>query len=597
MAERPKILIVDDKKENLFALEKTLEKLPVTVHQAASGNEALGLTLDNDYFLAIVDVQMPDMDGYELVELLRGNESTATLPVIFVSAIYSDEYHHRKGYDSGAVDFMSKPFMPEILLSKVNVFLDLYEQRINLQELLDDMQRANTDLSRHAVHMEVSNQVGQQVTSILDLQDLLPAVANLIQQNFRYSLVSIWLVNDSKDTLVLQATTYPRLQPGVTTVPMRHPGLVAKAATTGQLYVENKACLSASYVPTKGLTSVCSQLTIPLVSQRESLGVLDVQSERLQAFADDDIAAIRIIADQVSVAIRNAVLYSQVLRFNEELETMVAQRTVELRKAYSTLEKLDKTKSDFVRVAAHELRTPLSVIRGYAGMLQQKVQDNPEADVLVKGILTGQDRLLEIVNSILDISRIDTESLNAYKEPTNLNDILISLRDELAANLQERNLKLEMTDLSGLPLILADVDLIRKLFSHLLRNAMKFTPDGGSITVSGRVLPPNEDYNDEAVQITVKDTGIGIAPEDLDVIFEKFYRTGPVQLHSSGKTKFKGGGPGLGLSIARGIALAHNGKIWAESPGYDEEKLPGSAFHVILRVGVSPAAANEQHPA
>lgn len=135
MSGNPKILAVDDKPENLYALEQILKKLEVEVIPASSGNEALSLTLKNEFCLAIVDIQMPLMDGYELVELLRGNPSTASLPVIFISAIYSDEYHHRKGYDAGAVDFLSKPFIPEILLSKVKVFLDLYQKRILLEEL------------------------------------------------------------------------------------------------------------------------------------------------------------------------------------------------------------------------------------------------------------------------------------------------------------------------------------------------------------------------------------------------------------------------------------------------------------------------------
>ena len=133
---KPKILTVDDKPENLYALTKILEKLDVAIDQAKSGNEALSFTLKNEYCLAIVDIQMPEMDGYELVELLRGNPATATLPIIFISAIYSDDYHHRKGYDAGAVDFLSKPFVPEILLSKVKVFLDLYQKRVLLEELV-----------------------------------------------------------------------------------------------------------------------------------------------------------------------------------------------------------------------------------------------------------------------------------------------------------------------------------------------------------------------------------------------------------------------------------------------------------------------------
>ena len=139
---KSKILIVDDKPQNLFALEKLLNQLEgVEVLQAGSGFEALELTLDHEFALAIVDIQMPEMDGYELVGLLRGNPSTAALPIIFISAIYSDEYHHRKGYDAGAVDFLSKPFVPEILLSKVGVFLELYLQRMQLQDLVEQNAR------------------------------------------------------------------------------------------------------------------------------------------------------------------------------------------------------------------------------------------------------------------------------------------------------------------------------------------------------------------------------------------------------------------------------------------------------------------------
>jgi len=129
----PKILAVDDKPENLYTLRRLLARLDVEVIEADSGFAAMELALLHDFCLAIVDVQMPEMDGYELVEFLRSNLGTRNLPVIFVSAIFSDEYHHRKGYEAGAVDFMSKPFNPDILLSKVKVFLELCQQRAALQ--------------------------------------------------------------------------------------------------------------------------------------------------------------------------------------------------------------------------------------------------------------------------------------------------------------------------------------------------------------------------------------------------------------------------------------------------------------------------------
>jgi len=171
-----KILIVDDKEQNLYTLKQVLEPLNVEVVQTTSPVEALQLTLTYEFCLAIVDVQMPEMDGYELVELLRGNPDTAHLPVIFVSAIYSDEYHHRKGYDAGAVDFMSKPFVPEILLSKVKVFLDLHHQRVKLQEQNAEIQVLNQRLASENLRMEAELDVGRQLQ-----QMLLPPVTEIEQ--------------------------------------------------------------------------------------------------------------------------------------------------------------------------------------------------------------------------------------------------------------------------------------------------------------------------------------------------------------------------------------------------------------------------------
>src|SRR5512136_1145884 len=163
----PKILIVDDKPENLYAMERVLQKLDVEIIQATSGAQALQLALEHDFFAAIVDVQMPEMDGYELVELLRGNEATETLPVIFVSAIYSDEYHHRKGYEAGAVDFMSKPFVPEILLSKVKVFVDLYRQRRALEEEVQRRRQAEAALQEANLALSKLNADKDKLLSII----------------------------------------------------------------------------------------------------------------------------------------------------------------------------------------------------------------------------------------------------------------------------------------------------------------------------------------------------------------------------------------------------------------------------------------------
>jgi DNA-binding response OmpR family regulator len=332
MTDKPKILIVDDKSENLFALEKTLRKIDVDVFQASSGNEALGLVLEHEFAMAIVDVQMPQMDGYELVELIRGNAATASLPIVFVSAIYSDDYHHRKGYDSGAVDFMSKPFIPEILLSKVCVFIDLYEKRRELQNMVDELnrvnatlsqhtalletrtdelQRTNSTLSRRTMLLETSTKVSQQITSILDLKALLSEVTGIIQMQFNYPWVSIWLVTDDKNSITLEARTKNTIDIG-TSIQCAHKGLVGQVCRSGEIALDNKAGQNSIFVSTPGLSVVFSELAIPLKFSKDTLGVLDIQSERLQAFNPDDVAALQLLSTQIAVAVRNAKLYAQV---------------------------------------------------------------------------------------------------------------------------------------------------------------------------------------------------------------------------------------------------------------------------------------------
>ncbi len=146
MKTKSKILIVDDRIENLISLEKVLQDFDVEFIRALSGNDALKETLHHNFALAIIDVQMPDMDGYETVELMRTMERTKYLPVIFVSAIYSDEFYIAKGIESGAVDFISKPIKPEILQGKVKVFLDIYNQSEQLKQLLIEKEKMNNEL-------------------------------------------------------------------------------------------------------------------------------------------------------------------------------------------------------------------------------------------------------------------------------------------------------------------------------------------------------------------------------------------------------------------------------------------------------------------
>ena len=264
----------------------------------------------------------------------------------------------------------------------------------------------------------------------------------------------------------------------------------------------------------------------------------------------------------------------------DEMTAKLQQRTAELERMYRVLEQMDRTKSLFLDVSAHELRSPLTTAKGYAQMIQWKTQNDPDLQVMAKGLLEGIERMAEIVNNMLDVSRIDSQALKPVPEWTQIAPLILRVRKQFQEALQERNLTLTTDGLNGLPPVYADPDLLFKVFYHLIMNAIKYTPDGGRIAVYGRTV--EGDGVTPELEIVVEDSGIGIAPEHHAAIFEKFFQIGEVLFHSSGKTKFKGGGAGLGLAIARGIIVAHGGRIWVESPGYDETTCPGSKFFIRL---------------
>ena len=263
----------------------------------------------------------------------------------------------------------------------------------------------------------------------------------------------------------------------------------------------------------------------------------------------------------------------------DEMTKRLQERTLELERTNQILRNIDKTKTNFIQISAHELRTPLTLIMGYSQMLEQDTKDNPELAALAQGILDGSERMTDIVDSMLDVSRIDSNTLFLRKTGLQLDLLIKKVNKRFEKAFEERNISMNADGLRDLPLIPADPDLLLKVFNNIIMNAIKFTPDGGSITISGRYLNGSEPPQ---VEVAIHDTGIGIAPALQKLIFEKFNQTGDVLLHSSGKTKFKGGGPGLGLAIARGIVEAHGGRIWVESPGYNEEVHPGSTFFVSL---------------
>jgi signal transduction histidine kinase len=276
----------------------------------------------------------------------------------------------------------------------------------------------------------------------------------------------------------------------------------------------------------------------------------------------------------------------------EHLET----KLLELEEANTRLQKIDKIKSDFITLAAHELRTPITLVYGYARLLQLiahnknvALENTDNVADLAGRIYQSIHRLNEVVNDILNISLIQTNEMHLKQEPVSLAEVIGAAWHELNPKKNDRNLHITLDGLNTLPLIIGDKTRLQQAFWNILSNAIKYTPDNGSIVVKGWVtqLPPvSLDRDSKAIEegiiILVQDTGIGLDPSEQKAIFDQFYVVGNTDYHSSSKTAFGGGGIGLGLPITRGIIEAHGGRIWVESAGRDVETNPGSKFYVLL---------------
>jgi signal transduction histidine kinase len=266
------------------------------------------------------------------------------------------------------------------------------------------------------------------------------------------------------------------------------------------------------------------------------------------------------------------------MRQNDQMAIQDLQRTNKV------LRQLDRNKLDFIQIAAHELRTPLTVLKGYVSVLRSfpDIKANTALANVLEGISKGADRMHEVVNMMLDVERIDNDTLKIEFAPVSIKMVATNIIHEFAKAAQERRIDLRTDFDSRTPYINADPPLIEKALNHLIINAIKYTPNGGEVVVSTR--PVVLENHSPGVEFSVRDTGIGIDSEHHELIFEKFYQVGAVEIHSSGKTTFKGGGPGLGLAIVRGVARAHGGKVWVVSSGHDEVNYPGCTFYLHLPV-------------
>ncbi|MFP4322317.1 MAG: ATP-binding protein [Anaerolineales bacterium] len=320
----------------------------------------------------------------------------------------------------------------------------------------------------------------------------------------------------------------------------------------------------------------------PLVTQGKCLGILCAGDiPRQETYTKEDLGTLVTIGRQAGMAVYSARMESELNRYR----TDAAQASEALRKTKAQLEQLDAVKTDFITIASHELRTPLAQIRGYSDIIEalnnQGILDPEQLKNMTGNLRKATNRMEDLIRNMLDVSQLDVDAMDLRPSQITIEHVIKMAIEPISESVRTRRQSLTARGLKGLPQIEADMKRLVQAFQNVIINAVKFTPDGGQIDIFGS-LHKNTETGREEILVAISDTGIGIDERNKEIIFEKFVRAQDSSLHSTGKTKFMGAGPGLGLTIARGVIDGHGGRIWVESEGHDPQNLPGSTFYVTL---------------
>lgn len=464
MSNLPKILIVDDKIENLVALEKLLAVFEVETIRALSGNEALQKTLNHKFALALVDVQMPEMDGYETVNYMRNSQETKLLPVIFVSAIYREDFHIVKGIESGAVDFITKPITPEILRGKVKIFLELYEHRQSLE----------TEIARR-VHTEKRLNRG-----------------NALLTTFLQSIPDLVFYKDIDSKYLDCNKAYAKF------INRDIKEIIGK--TDFDLFEKDKA---EQFVrDDKEILASKEQFKMELWSNWPD-GKRVLLETLKNPIIDESGEVIGIIGISRDITDRH---------FNK----------MELEKAKNDAESANMAKSMFLANMSHEIRTPMNGIIGMTDILQQTELSDEQREFLRIINLSGTN-LLSIINDILDFSKIESGGIILEKIDYRFIEPIEETIKLLSYKAQQKGIYLNLELSDDLPeFVNGDPLRMKQIIINLVNNALKFTEKGG-ITISAEM---HEIFSNKTrILIKVIDTGIGISKEGIEKLFKSFSQT------------------------------------------------------------------------
>ncbi len=506
--DQPHILVVDDDPFICAVVRKTLSRDHYRVETVTQPHVALQRLAAEPFDLLVTDISMPEINGLELAERAR---ATDALLGIVVMTGYGSFDNMSRAVRTGIADFITKPFDIEDL--RLTVARTLERQRL---------QRNNVRLQTLVKIFEYS----QAINSTLDLATLYRIVIDIVQRETGAAGVMLWIADQHYvQCAATSANSIEHLSIAE--------DLAYQAYATGQV----QGAQSTPLAP--GVISHETMVAIPLAVHDERLGVL------VAAYPDGQKAVVTellaIIANQTSLAIRNA-------------------------RQYAALREIDQLKSEFIGIASHELRTPLSLVLGYSSLLRQRLegQDREYLQQVIKGAL----RISDIVDDLVNLRQSELQQIALDLTVFDMWNMLEEVVAELRMLAVEHQIELRIEHPPEPLLIAADRDKIALAFANLVDNALKFNKPGGFVTVVGMPLSAHGDE----VRVDVHDTGIGITQRDLSRVFERFYQTAP------SITRIRNG-LGIGLAITKSFVEAHGGRVQVESvPGR------GSTFHVYLPV-------------
>jgi signal transduction histidine kinase/DNA-binding response OmpR family regulator len=591
------ILMVDDNESNLLALETILQGGDRNLVRAASGDEALQYLLHNDAAVILLDVRMPGISGLETAELIRGSKRTRDLPIIFLTAYDSaDKQDLSRGYALGAVDYIIKPLDPDALKSKVAVFVELHKKTEQVKHQADLLHEKNIQLENaNFQRLGKLVELGQRLTAERDPETLLQLFCDDARDilGARSAYVRIMemageserhLVGDGPDIKAAASARFRQLDDHILNAfsSRDQPIRVSDATGRGKLLANDPSISSLLSAPislldqTVGWLYVLDKLDADGFSEADErlamtlAGQLAVAYENARLYADARDHASELLAEvterkQAQEEKERLLISEQAARLEaEEAQRLSSKLLTREEEARADAEAANRLKDEFLATVSHELRTPLNSILGWAQLMRTGTLDDEASARALGTIERNTKALAQIIDDLLDVSRIISGKLRLDVRPIELEPVVAAALDAIRPATDAKNIRLDVSHDSAAGVVSGDPTRLQQVVWNLLTNAIKFTPSGGHVEV--RI-----ERDAATAHISVADSGEGISESFLPHVFDRFRQADSTltRLH---------GGLGLGLAIVRHLVEMHGGSVSAFSEGRGK----GSTFTVSL---------------